>query len=214
MMAGSWWTCIALIVVYLLPTLAQAQDAPALIISLRDAAGKGVAGAMILIRDVEGERDLALATTDAQGRATFEVLDANIVRVAVAGTLADGTPLVQRGLDARGIWLMLDGPQVQLDLRVEPNGAVIPDPATMIAPDLPIEVTPAESAVTLADPSVPTLPVGVVGIPTAPAQPPPIGAMNTAETDQPNRSLMPFVLLALGIGAGVGALIYRRRGDR
>jgi hypothetical protein len=98
-----------------------------------------------------------------------------MVRVAVSGSLADGTPLNQRGQDAHGIWLLLDAPLVQLDLRSERNGAIIPDPTTMISADAPIPATlevatlaPTPAATT----RVPTaatvlLPTESVGVPTA-----------------------------------------------
>ncbi|MFO7171065.1 MAG: hypothetical protein DIU80_023810, partial [Chloroflexota bacterium] len=69
----------------------------------------------------------------ADGRAAFETLGASRVRVAVAGALPNGLRLYQPGEDAAGA-LVLALPAV-LDLRVELDGLVLPDPATMVIPE-------------------------------------------------------------------------------
>jgi hypothetical protein len=154
--------------------LAHAAASPhTLTVTLRDVDGTGIAGATITVRDEAGTLDLAHTTTDAQGRATLPDLTADVVRVAVSGTLTDGTPLNQRGQDAHGIWLLLDAPLVQLDLRSERNGAIIPDPTTMISADAPIPATPAAAtfaptpAATVVSTSAAIVPTAAVGIPTA-----------------------------------------------
>jgi hypothetical protein len=88
--------------------------------------------------------------------------------------LADGTPLNQRGQDAHGIWLLLDAPLVQLDLRSEVNGDILPDPTTMISADAPIPATlevatvaPTPAATTRVPTAAVLLPTESVGIPTA-----------------------------------------------
>jgi hypothetical protein len=143
-----------------------------LTVTLRDLAGIGIAKATITIRDERGLVDLASAITDARGVALLPDLDAAIIRVGVAGMLADHTPLRQRGLDAHGIWFALDGMQNQLDLRVEPDGAVIPDPA-MITPDLVVPSRDPQAATAVVQ-GVPTAqPFGLL----APPSPRPIGQL-------------------------------------
>jgi len=152
----------------LLPVLAYAgETGHTLTVTLRDVRGDGIAGATITVRDSAGTTDLAHTTTDAQGVATLPSLTADVVRVAVRGTLADSTPLSQRGQDARGIWLLLDTPLVQLDLRSERNGDILPDPTTMISADAPIPATPP--AVTVVPISAAIAPTDSVhgGVPTA-----------------------------------------------
>jgi len=161
-----------------LPAVAHAAAPHTLTITLRDVGGSGIAGATIIVREEAGTRDLASITTDAQGVATLPNLTVDVVRVAVSGALADGTPLSQRGQDARGIWLLLDAPLVQLDLRSEHNGDILPDPTTMISADAPIPATPpATAAVATVAPTrevatgIPTsaaiAPTDSVGVPTA-----------------------------------------------
>src|SRR5205823_985556 len=66
------------------------------------------------------------------------------VRVTVTGRLLDGTRLRQPGQDAQGIALLLGPPPTRLDLRVDLDGSVRPDPATMIdlVPNGPPIATP------------------------------------------------------------------------
>lgn len=154
------------------PIRAYAQTHHTLVVSLREVSGAGIGGATITIRDASGIADLASIPTNGQGIATVPNLRADRVRVAVSGILADGTPLSQRGQDARGIWLMLDAPIVQLDLRSELDGAVLPDPATMISPDVAFPATPAAPVVR-----------AVVELPTA-APTPPIGNLTAIAPPQ------------------------------
>jgi len=173
--SGSWFSVLVLLFLCsLVSHVAAAAPPHTLTVTLRDVRGVGIAGATITVRDEAGSIDLAHTTTDSQGTATLPNLTAEIVRVAASGTLVDGTPLSQRGQDARGIWLLLDAPLVQLDLRSELNGAIIPNPTTMISNDVPIPATPdaptsiITSMMTEAPSSaviVPTTAVG--GVPTA-----------------------------------------------
>jgi hypothetical protein len=114
------------------PRNTLAQDAADLVVSVLDENNNAVS-ATITVRDTAGERDFARTTTDAQGLATVAVLPINEVRVVVEGFLRDGTRLFQRGDDAAGIYVLLEAGSTRLDLRVDPDGAVIPDPATMVA---------------------------------------------------------------------------------
>lgn len=176
-----------------LPGLVQAQGAVTLVVRLRDLTSVGVVGAQITVRDAAGAHELARATTDQHGRTSIVLPELAAVRVAVAGVLPDGTPLVQRGQDSQGIWLMLDGPQVALDLRIEPDGAVVPDPATMIAPDVPLAVVPATPVVSM--PVSPALPMRV--------------APRAAPAEGSSMALAPLLLLALGIALGGVVLAWR-----
>jgi hypothetical protein len=114
------------------PAPAFAQETPDLVVSLRDERGAGVA-VTVIVRDGAGRRDLARATTGADGVTTFAALPISEVRVAVDGALPGGAALYQPGDDARGIRVWLDSGATRLDLRAAPDGMVQPDPATMIA---------------------------------------------------------------------------------
>lgn len=107
----------------------------ALVVSLHDAHGAPVSGADVQLLDRSGAALLGRATTDATGEARFASVPADEVRVLVQGRLADGTAFRQEGMDARGIAVILDVPPTRLDLRMEQDGHVRPDPATMITPD-------------------------------------------------------------------------------
>ena len=140
--------------------LATPEAPPALLVTLRDAQDAPVAGATVLVLDRTATTTLGRTVTDATGGASFATLPAGEVRVQVSGRLADGTALRQVGADARGVLVILGAPEVRLELRVEPDGTVIPDPGTMIVPDLgiPLDLPTAALAVTAA-PTLPALPI-------------------------------------------------------
>jgi hypothetical protein len=135
---------------------------PALVVQLRDVAGAPVAGVAVTVHDLSGSATLARGATDRSGRASFDALPAEDVRVAVAGALPTGVPLSQPGDDVRGVAVVLGAPPVYLDLRVETDGVVRPDPATMIAPDVGVPaIAPPEpsSTPTAGEPAPPIHPV-------------------------------------------------------
>ncbi|MFV9505964.1 MAG: hypothetical protein AB4911_15540 [Oscillochloridaceae bacterium umkhey_bin13] len=154
--------CLLLLGALSRPQLVWAQDLPPdLVVWVRDAAGHGLAELTILVRDASGSQELARTHTDAAGRATLAAIEAHQVRVVVQGHVA-GRPLVQLGQDAAGVWLTLSPRPAQLDLRVEADGVVLPDPATMLALD-PVLLDQAELDQTLMATivSVPELPRAV-----------------------------------------------------
>lgn len=122
------------------PSLVLAQPSPVLVVTLKDAAGQGVPGVMVLVRDRSGQQLLGDGQTGPDGWVTVEDVPAAEVRVAVRGA-TDGIPLVQLGDDAEGILVFLDAPTVVVDLRVEDGGQVVPDPSMFAA-----EHTPASAA--------------------------------------------------------------------
>lgn len=127
------------------------------IVTIRDAGGHGVAAVEVHI--LADTHHLATATTDATGTAVFDRLPQTTVQVVVHGRLASGTPLIQRGADAAGIQLFVQ-PQTRLDLRVEPDGTLIPDPVTMFSQE-------QTSAVADLPSTAMGTPAAVMGIPTA-----------------------------------------------
>jgi hypothetical protein len=194
-----------------------------LTVTLRDVDEAGIAGATITVRDEAGTLDLAHTTTDAQGSATLPYLTADVVRVTVSGTLADGTPLNQRGQDAHGIWLLLDAPLVQLDLRSERNGNILPDPTTMISADAPIPATlevatvaPTLAAATRVPTSAAIEATELVGIPTAIpfAALPPADAPPDAPTIRPALIGQGMVIVGTLILLVVGWFVIQRRANR
>jgi hypothetical protein len=155
--------CALLVVVLVVATVHPrdtyaAQDAPDLVVSLLDEYDHGVP-ATIIVCDIGGERDLARATTDAEGRATITTLLVHEVRVAVEGSLSNRRHLFQRGDDVKGIYILLNAGSTRLDLRVDPDGAVAPDPATMVA----------QEGTGYASAALPTAPVAaqVIDVPTS-----------------------------------------------
>ena len=125
-------------VVLLVPTVVCAQDStptPAdLIVTVRDVHGAPIPGLTVQIRAGADTPVLSEARTDAQGQAVFATISVSQVRVRVIGTLASGIPLYQPGVDAPGVALFLGPPPTTLDLRVDADGMVLPDPVTMIDP--------------------------------------------------------------------------------
>ncbi|MEI7642678.1 MAG: hypothetical protein WCJ55_00085 [Chloroflexales bacterium] len=171
------WLALALAIA-LLPEVSAAQG-HILTVTLRDAAGQGIAGIIIIVRSEDGQ-ELARQTTDADGTASFDTLP-TVVRVAVAGQPRNAPSLYQLGDDAQGVRLVLgtgDSLTV-LNLRAERDGLVLPDPATMLSLEIggpTVDATPLVRATpaplpTRIDPRAPA--ILVVGAPPDPAPPAP-----------------------------------------
>jgi hypothetical protein len=174
------WLLVLLLLVLgaLLPTLAAAQ-AHTLRVAIQDAAGRGLVGITVIVRSEDG-RELARAATDATGTASFADLPA-IVRIAVEGQARGGPRLFQLGDDAQGVRFELGQEAGTLDLRVERDGLVLPDPATMLALEEGgpvVEQAPTLPTAALATP-IPSLPTSTgdtaevvrIGEDEAPAEP-------------------------------------------
>jgi hypothetical protein len=125
-------------VVLLVPTAVGAQDstptAADLIVTVRDVRGAPIPGLTVQISAGADTPILAQVVTDAQGQAVFATISVSQVRVRVIGTLASGAHLYQPGADAPGVAVFLGPPPTTLDLRVDSDGMVLPDPVTMIDP--------------------------------------------------------------------------------
>lgn len=208
-------TVIALLMALLFGAVLQplhtyAQDAADLVVSLLDENDSGVF-ATIIVRDTAGIRDLARTTTDAQGIATIATLPVSEVRVAIDGSLPNGTRLFQRGDDTQGIYLLLNAGSTRLDLRVDPDGAVAPDPRTMVA----------QEGASYDGVALPTAPVAAPQFasptgpqPTLPRTSPIPHQLATTAKEQPAKNGFPLgsmalvVVLSLGIA---GVLVVRRK---
>lgn len=128
-----WLACVAVVLVLLaLPGQVGAQ-AHSLRVTLRDVRGAAVSGVTVIVRDADGQ-ELTRQVTDSDGATSFDAL-AGVVRVAVDGQPRSGPRLYQLGADAQGVRVVLDsdGTTLTLDLRAEPDGLVLPDPATMLS---------------------------------------------------------------------------------
>jgi MYXO-CTERM domain-containing protein len=179
----------------------------ALTVTLRDGAGQPVPAITVLVRSPEGVV-LARQQTDARGQASFTLLPATVL-VQISGQPRSGPPLYQVGNDATGVLMTLDpgGKPTALDLRVEHDGMVLPDPLTMIDLQMggPTVVGTGEYIPTLplATPfSVPTIPAGGTAQVVVEAGP--------AKTD-PDPPWVPAVTLLLLALAVVGLLFLHRR---
>lgn len=163
---------------------------PTLIVTLRNAQGQGLVGMVVEVRDWSGSATLSRVATDSSGQARFASLPTPNVRVAVAGQHPDGTHLHHTGDDILGIALVLTLPPTTLDLRVEPDGTVIPDPDSMITLDS-VDTNSLQMPTILAP--LPT--IGIVPTPPPLIMPPiaPLIAHGTAAT------FWPGVLLMLGL---------------
>lgn len=195
---------------FLVPHPVLAQNVM-LRVSLHDAAGQGIAGITVLVRASDGS-ELARQITDADGSVSFTDLPA-VVRVAVAGQPRGGPRLYQLGDDANGIRLALDQAEspVRLDLRVERDGLVLPDPATMLALEeggpsvavmTPIPTAALATPVPLITPAQgDTASIIVVGPPPAP--------------ESRDSGWVPMLTLSIiVIALGVLLVIQRRRSSR
>jgi hypothetical protein len=194
----------------LLLTMAEVLDptpAPAsLVILVRDVAGDPLAGVAVTVSDRSGGEVLARATTSSEGQASFDSLPTQDVRVAVSGSLPTGVPLRLEGADARGIAAILGAPPVRIELRVEPDGLVQPDPATMIAPDVGVPVAtgapllPVSTAVPTVAPPSPSIEESV----TAPA------GDQVPALDGPLFAIGLVLVLCLGIAAALLLALHLR----
>lgn len=175
-------------------------------VTLRDVGGRGLAGITIMVRDETGQ-DLARMVSDSSGAARFADLPA-IVRVAVDGQARGGPRLFQLGDDAQGIRIMLDkGDELTtLDLRVERDGLVLPDPATMLTLEEGGPVAPDAFLIPtalLATPAPLPTTIAVAGAVHVDQPPPPAERRN---------NWVPLIsVLIVVVAAGLMALIQRRR---
>jgi len=195
--------------------LAQGQK-PDLSVTLRDAVNAPLGGITVIVRDQTGTRDLAHAATDARGVATFSGLTESQVRVAIAGTLPNGTRFYHMGNDATGITLLLDPPPTILDLRSETDGKIVPDPATMAArePGIPLAT---DVAVVPTAPLATPIPLVQASAP-APAAAPLAAAGERAVDTNGSASeggswqiWFGVALLVLLIGGAIGIIVVQRR---
>lgn len=123
---------------------ASAQDAPPmLLITIRDQHGTDIAGVQIVVRDRSGKAILGRAETSADGVATVENLPTPDVLLEIMGTLPNGVTLRLSTADAHGLVVTLTPPTTHLDLRITPDGVVVPDPTTMITLDPGVPIDPA-----------------------------------------------------------------------
>jgi hypothetical protein len=199
-----YWVALAFVAA-ILPTLVLAQT-HTLSVTIHDGAGQPLAGIDISVHSEDG-RELARQTTGTNGKVAFGNLPTTI-RVLVSGQPRGGPRLYQLGADARGIRMHLEEGENQIDLRVEHDGLVLPDPATMLALDVggPV-VTPDATIPTLMVATPVPLPTVASGQATTVAlivTPPPSDEQTTADW-------VPFatfliILLALGV-----LLMLRRR---
>lgn len=110
------------------PVSLYAQGAPpALVVELRAWDGSAIGGVNVLLTDRSGTTLLGRAQTNSSGIAQFGPLPTSELRVLLQGQLADGTALLQPGLDAQGMAVFLEGPAMTLVLRSERDGMVRPD---------------------------------------------------------------------------------------
>lgn len=145
--------------VLLLPDLANAQN-PSLQVTLRDSSGAAIVGVSLIVR-TEGGEELARQVTDSDGAANFGGLS-GVVRVLIDGQPRGGPRLYQLGDDARGVRVDLDQAALPLtlNLRAEPDGLVLPDPATMLSLEeggpLVVDASPIPTAAVATPAPLPT----------------------------------------------------------
>jgi len=186
------------------PVAAQAQT---LLVTLHNASGRALTGITIIVRDEEGQ-ELTRAVSDASGAASFGELP-TVVRVAVVGQARGGPRLYQLGDDAQGVRLDLGqgSGSVVLNLRVERDGLVLPDPATML--------TLEEGGPVVED----SLPVPTAFVATPAPLPTPASASDVVSVGQPTQpgdkrrdGWVPLAtVLVVALAAGVMLLVQHRR---
>lgn len=214
------WLSLGLLLV---PSAALAQGFPPdLIVRIRDANDTGIGGITVIVRDQASSREVGRTTTDGEGRAEFVGIEEPAVRVFIQGQAA-GIALYQPGEDAEGVRLSFETRPAQLDLRIEADGMVLPDPETMIDPDPSLadeEVERIDVAATIqALPEAPAAPIVVEPAatvrPAAPIAVPalPVAAVETEPLPAQSPAWLGWLLVVLFVGmCGVGAFAYQRWG--
>lgn len=202
-----------------------AQEQVLLTVTVRDMHDHGLAGVFVYIRDESGTSTLSRTPTDASGTAVVALPRDTPVRVAIEGPWRAGSSLYQVGNDALGVWGRYTAPSNHLDLRVEPDGMVIPDPRTMI---VPLDGPATEREVLLVPTAVrATVPAGIPARPApAPAALPSVTPQTSPILAQPadgipatpptapvwlSFTVAGLVLTLAGLLAGVVLWSYRRR---
>ena len=150
--------------------------------------------------------------TGSDGTISFGNLP-TVVRVAVDGQPRGGPRLYQLGNDAQGVRVDLgQAPQpATLDLRVERDGLVLPDPGTMLTLEeggpLIAETEPIPTAALATPAPLPS---------TASTAPQVVVGVGAPPSEAPRRAgWVPLVtLLVIALAAGVMLLIQRRRAAR
>jgi len=212
---------IGLVVWLMSSSTALAQDAPDLIVTLKDINNVPLASATVIIRDSSGSRDIARATTDAQGVATFSTLMETDIRVVIQGRLPNGATYFQPGNDAKGIAMGLSTGTNRMNLLADTDGMIAPDPLTMSAlePGIPIatEGGPIFPTAPVAQPRPTVTAIPAVTLPTSQARPglasaaTALAADETAPVTNPLMIWLGVALLVVLIGAGVGIIVLQRR---
>lgn len=230
---------VGCLVLLAIPAGVCAQDstptAADLIVTVRDVHGVPIPDLTVQIRAGADTPVLSDARTNAQGQAVFATISVSQVRVRVIGTLASGAPLYQPGADAPGVALFLGPPPTKLDLRVDSDGMVLPDPVTMIEPipHGPVIATSAPSpdpdgrmvfptSATYAAPIAPTVAASATTSPmtsTAPASPAPMAPPVEAGAENPAPASAHLLNWIVGIVAALalvvcGLLLIRLLGRR
>ena len=129
------YAAVALLSPMIPPSLFAQSAPPALVVELRTWDGSAISGVHVLLTDRSGTTLLGRALTDSSGVARFGPLPTNELRILLQGQLADGTTLLQPGLDAQGIAVFLEAPSMTLVLRSERDGMVRPDPMRDVTHD-------------------------------------------------------------------------------
>jgi hypothetical protein len=212
---------IGLVVWLMSSSTALAQDAPELIVTLKDINNVPLVGATVIIRDSSGGRDIARATTDAQGVAIFSTLMESDIRVVIQGQLPNEATYFQPGNDAKGIAMLLSAGTNRMNLLADTDGMIAPDPLTMSAlePGIPIATEGGAifptAPVAQPRPTVTAIPAVTLltsqarpGLASAAAAP---AADETAPATTPLMIWLGVALLVVLIGAGVGIIVLGRR---
>ena len=187
----------------------SAQSQMTLSVVCRTVADAPLADIVVTVYDAQRDVTLAAATTQADGTVRFAGLPTQPVRVAVAGTLPDGTALRHTRQDGRGIWVNLPARDWRMTLRVDTDGLVFPDlgVADAGAPDAEAATAISEAVLRTAVPASSTaLPRSVDVMSTST----PFSALPPHTAMQDRSGLLVLLMLVATIGL-VAWLIVRSR---
>ena len=199
---------LGLTLIAMLPLTAWAQSEQ-LRVTLRDLDGQAVANIAVIVRSEEGD-ELVRQSTGAEGEASFTGLP-DVVRVAVDGQPRGRPRLYQLGDDARGVrvdlaWTERD---VTLDLRIEQDGLVLPDPATMLSLETGGPIVSNEPPVATAQLATPApLPSSTVALADNDTQ---VVAVAGAQEQRSGERWAPVATLLIVVAALVVMLVIQRR---
>ena len=181
---------------------AQANDAQQVVVTLRDAANRGLDQVVITLQTPGGTVS-AQGETDHAGQVRLTLpAHAEVLRLTVRGVGATGRPLQLAANERDGISMHLLMPSTEIALRVEDDGTVLPDPTTMAEPEgIPLPPAPTRQ------PPAPTAASTTSELAPQQPAPPEFVDANGQPIAEPSSAPLRTLLFLLALLVGTGCIV-------